>query len=976
MTTALPETFTTAFDTAQQFLAIYHLQGYVAAGFDKNETPGFEGQFIPKYKAVLGNKDYKDTGGQSANVGEREYFAGVHGIPAIMFAMSKDRDSTEPMVVPHNRPENGGNTFIVYLPFSLFKEAGIEDSEIEPNGLVAKEVTMKHRETLYPLIAQASVNFMKEHIPDFKHKNVALDANYIDAGQTVIHAQELLKNDSEYKGKDVSVWTPHTLGIDKCASLLEDFLKTMDAKLESLALPSESFSQLNAHPYLTNQRKILSAARQHDDSQEVAQKIAHVMQYREENLTDFMQRLENAGVSAEATAEITAYAKKNDVTARSEKFSFVDRLTMEGGANLEHFDAIMSVSAEAVPQLKKWTDNKIPVGFSRNGFDGNIYNPTIFSQNPNISEQDILDSAKQLLAEAHEFNGKKLDVSDEQLCGTTFISVCRPDERKGSDLAIKAFAEWAKAHPDDMGSLVLVAHKPEKDNPSDYQQTLLNLIDQLDKDDTSLHLKERIFLLPSQRADQTRTLYELPCAVGLAPSLNEPWGIVAVEQGGAGIPVIGSNKYASAVHMEHSMPEDRKSIVLFNSGDEHDFAKQMGEVSQNYTKYNDAALANASAIHQEFPWEATATQYENLYKKLQTIIPPHEIGEKTIIFSDVDGCITQNIKDTERTQHEDYERLTWQIQNMQKAGGVSVIATGRSMAGILSDPLLENYPADFVISGVGTEIHERVGSGYVKMDSYETYLSTPPEGKEAFDKQQAETQLVGLEIQGVVMTPQPTKKVSQRLGYYVENKEGVTKDAIIAAVQEALGNAMDVQVVPSLDPHHSNWNVDVMSSKANKKGAADFLIEELKQRGKNFGTAMAWGDSGNDIPMFDPALYTSHGITSVALIAPSNATQEVRDHFAGVQTSDQIKTYLADAPKAVNDDDPAWIREPAQRQAFHAGGTGDILNGMQEALQALAPRKQAVKGTPDSTEVTNVSLNGKAAEKTELVFPTPAASWR
>ncbi len=730
--TSLPADSKFNYPEQKNILAIYHLQGQVTAGFEN----GFNELNMPRYAGDLAK--YPDTGGQTAHVFEKLWASAKNGTPSILFAMSNDfQHPDEIKVVRHNLASlDQGDAFVVYLPFNLFTQGGVTEkewikygqTETDPNpkfAMVPKEVTMKHREALYPLIAKASIDFMRENIQGFNEKNIILDGNYVDGAQTIIHAQEILKEDDAFKGATATVVTPHTLGIEKCKSMSEAFIKFMDNALDASGLDSGKISALKEQPYLEKQRNVQKMAARYEDSANVAGAIAEVLETRETDFASFQQKLAEARLDPQITAVILKEAALHDLAARNEEFSFIDRLTMESGENLSRVGAIKSVGEESVEPLRKWTNDRIPVEFVRNGFDSNVYRPDALE---NVTEEVIVTSAQTLLGEAHPFvpgaallrtieakiedlnlvgdeqaaktgllnhpylRGErevvevirrgdskesiaelvkaeqrdrkedfasfqqhmtwastyigdmndikssalaleetidgiqsKIDRQAEQLReGTTFIAISRPDARKGSDLSINAFAQWALEHPDEKGSLILGAHKPEKGKASDYQQTLLNLVEALDMEHPELHLGERIFLMPSLRSDQVRALYALPKAVGLSPSLNEPWGLVGVEQAGTGIPILASDKYQSTNFMQAHMQQQGVSILPFASGNVEDFAAKMGEVTKNYATYKKHAIANAGDVGEAFQWEA---MYRDSYQPTYDTLIANNIVE-------------------------------------------------------------------------------------------------------------------------------------------------------------------------------------------------------------------------------------------------------------------------------------------------------------------------------------------------------------
>jgi glycosyltransferase involved in cell wall biosynthesis len=654
-------------------LAIYHLQGMMSAGFRK----GLNDLWVPNYAEDLGSRI--DGGGQTIADAEKLWtFAKGHttestqraGIPSIMFAMSTDHKNPHALkVMRHNlnSPDTlqEGDSSVVYLPFQLFKDAGIKPEEMkffdsvkegdQAIALVPKEVTMRHREQLYPLIAKASVDFMREHIVDFNKKDVVLDGNYIDGGQAILHAQDLLhtqehlNNGQKRTGTTIAVWTPHTLALEKCGGLAKKYLETIESFVQTYAFNEQEKTALLNHPYLTEQRAVVDAAARYDDPASVIPLLQTTLEKHEEKFRSFSNLLrpivESIKQKKEAdytrkeewekvkqdrsdARDVLTKGNTKDVAANTIEFSFIDRMTMESAENLKKFDAIVSVGKDSVPGLQKWVGDSDKVTYIRNGFNREICNPDAMKAQ---SEEGIVAAAQMLTAKAYAFgvntatlSGVDADALNDRQHerlknGTTFISISRPDNRKGSDTCIKAFVQWlqSQVQADDSlkqdGTLILGAHKPETTPPKGYTKELVDLIQQLDKDNPTLNLKERILLLPSLVIDQSRVLYGLPKAVGLCPSLSEPFGLVGLEATGSGIPVIASDKYQSTNEIAEKMQNHGQSILKFAAGKVDKLAECMGEASLNYKQYKDAAIQNGWDVGKEYQWAKAGDEYNKVY---------------------------------------------------------------------------------------------------------------------------------------------------------------------------------------------------------------------------------------------------------------------------------------------------------------------------------------------------------------------------
>ncbi len=255
----------------KRLTAVFHLQGEVSPGYRLDNTGKY---FVQNFADDLGSKI--DTGGQQVADFEATWLNGKEGNLSLMVAMSNDMEHPEASpLVPHTlKSQNEGESYVKFLPFQIFLDAGITREEMfiygdrDQYALVPKEVTMKHWDTLYPLIAKASLDFMREQIPDFNNKEVVLDGNYIDGGETVRVAKEQLMADKDFKGTAVTTYTPHSIGLNKIGSRCATFLKTMEARIDELEFVGKTdqvIETLKHHPYLEKQRAIVKAMKEQAD---------------------------------------------------------------------------------------------------------------------------------------------------------------------------------------------------------------------------------------------------------------------------------------------------------------------------------------------------------------------------------------------------------------------------------------------------------------------------------------------------------------------------------------------------------------------------------------------------------------------------------------------------------------------------------------------------------------------------------------
>ncbi len=245
----------------------------------------------------------------------------------------------------------------------------------------------------------------------------------------------------------------------------------------------------------------------------------------------------------------------------------------------------------------------------------------------NVPTEMIVSTAQALTAQAYLFDESSQQLSEQKAKerdefqtdqlqnGINFVAISRPDARKGSLETIQAFAKWATEHPDKKGTLILGAHKPEEGKTSQYQDSLVEMVKSLDTQHPDLHLRERILLLPSLAADQVRTLYALPGAVGVCPSLSEPFGLVGLEMTGSGIPVIGTRTYQSTNGIAQDQTFETTSVLRCAPGAVPQMASAMKAVTKDYDRFKRAAVENAQAVIDEFNWEKSGETRKAVYDR-------------------------------------------------------------------------------------------------------------------------------------------------------------------------------------------------------------------------------------------------------------------------------------------------------------------------------------------------------------------------
>jgi hypothetical protein len=638
----LPESFS----QSDKVNIILQLQGMVAAGYSQDGLEGFEGINFPNIEKFMGGK-YDSTGGQSIHTGEKTYFEAKHGQPTIMFAMQLEKNASDNVILArHNNPNelDSSDAVVAYLPFKIFKEAGIDEKLIDENGLLPKEIAVAHRETLFPLIAKYINEFLSKNIKNsenvsiFPEKHVIIDGNYADAIQTAIDLQELLSA-NKHQGKIVTIGTFHTHGINKfvdnAVSLLGPEHKFVNdlrdlqingVNLEDITIIKEKINDIHnrASDFVNSPLGLFATSPLDANSTKEMKKytkFATEILGKDDLFVLYLENLQQQGLGIDNIEEMAGIGLKPLV----KKYSFIDRLIIEAEA-VKKLDIIMSVDKSMYYKLADWTkdDNDTHVELALNGYNDNVYNKEVLKDK---TQAEINDLVRPLLEQAYRLDPNvAIEITDEQLAGTNFITACRPESRKNSDGAIKAFVEWKKLNPDDHDNLILIGHAPENVEISSDQKQIIELIKEIAIDNPEI--ASHILLLPSMRSDAISTIMSLERACGGAWSKQEPWGLDAVTAMAKGIPLAASSLYASAIHAKKffTNSEDTDSIVVFQSPSEKGATSKssqqscvdaMNEVSHNYdNKYKPNAQNLADIIPDKLSWESMVKTYETIANRI------------------------------------------------------------------------------------------------------------------------------------------------------------------------------------------------------------------------------------------------------------------------------------------------------------------------------------------------------------------------
>lgn len=175
------------------------------------------------------------------------------------------------------------------------------------------------------------------------------------------------------------------------------------------------------------------------------------------------------------------------------------------------------------------------------------------------------------------------------------LCVSRIDYQKNQLLLVRAFARFARAHPD--WSLVLIG-----------PVTVEEYRDRIRAEVRSAGLGDRVRMIPGFAPDDPR----LPSAyraasVFVLPTVHEPFGIVLLEAWASGTPAI-----ASRVGGIPGFTHDGRDVLWFESNDEEALAARLGRVADEPGL--GAALAEAGAREvAAYDWASVAERTRAIY---------------------------------------------------------------------------------------------------------------------------------------------------------------------------------------------------------------------------------------------------------------------------------------------------------------------------------------------------------------------------
>jgi D-inositol-3-phosphate glycosyltransferase len=179
------------------------------------------------------------------------------------------------------------------------------------------------------------------------------------------------------------------------------------------------------------------------------------------------------------------------------------------------------------------------------------------------------------------------------------LFVGRIQPLKGADVAVRALAELSASHPDAL--LVVVGGASGQDGPAE-QARVRDLV-------ATLGLTPRVRFVPPQPHHLLSTYYRA-ANVCLVPSRSESFGLVALEAGACGIPVV-----AADVGGLSTLIDDGRTGFLIDGRDPAQFAAAAARVLDDPALA--AAMAQATVTRaRRYTWSTTAARLRRLYGDL------------------------------------------------------------------------------------------------------------------------------------------------------------------------------------------------------------------------------------------------------------------------------------------------------------------------------------------------------------------------
>jgi HAD superfamily hydrolase (TIGR01484 family) len=266
-----------------------------------------------------------------------------------------------------------------------------------------------------------------------------------------------------------------------------------------------------------------------------------------------------------------------------------------------------------------------------------------------------------------------------------------------------------------------------------------------------------------------------------------------------------------------------------------------------------------------------------------------------LFVTDIDNTLVPAEHLEERPETPDIKALkSYLTESFHQSGSIMVLATGRHPDKCRADTLLNGFPARYAICNVGTEIWELTDGPcgeWALMDAYQKNLSGT-----GFDH--TEIYRLCREIAKahptIKLRPQEDwRNTDLKASHYADLS--VPLEQLEAILKQGLGDHPASIILSTQD--QGKVFVDILPENAGKGYAMCYLANYLQQSGITLKAAIAAGDSGNDIDLFNAEKFkVKTGLTLLGIV-PSNGKDELTRHTKALEAQGH-KIHHARTPMA------------------------------------------------------------------------------
>lgn len=243
--------------------------------------------------------------------------------------------------------------------------------------------------------------------------------------------------------------------------------------------------------------------------------------------------------------------------------------------------------------------------------------------------------------------------------------------------------------------------------------------------------------------------------------------------------------------------------------------------------------------------------------------------KRLLLCTDLDRTLLPNGAQPESPQARDYFRHLTQHNNV-----TLVYVTGRHRE--LVEEAIQTYDiplADFVISDVGTCIHDCRGEDWQLWPEWEQHIDPDWAGKQYNELHEM---LVGIPF---LKLQETSKQNKHKLSYYLPldaDQHHISRD-----IHKRLNsNGIQANLVWSIDEPAAVMLLDILPAHAGKLEAIEFLRQQLSY---HLEDTLFAGDSGNDISVM---------ASELPAVLVANASDEVRDEAIQMANNANTRSHL------------------------------------------------------------------------------------